>query len=28
VVIMAITFVLIKWLFLYYLYQKKTFLRV
>jgi len=27
-VVMAITFVLIKWLFLYYLYQKKTFLRV
>ncbi|WP_428331463.1 acyltransferase family protein [Mucilaginibacter sp.] len=27
-VIMAITFVLIKWVFLYYLYQKKTFLRV
>jgi predicted acyltransferase len=27
-VIMAITFVLVKWLFLYYLYQKKTFLRV
>jgi hypothetical protein len=25
---MAITFVAIKWLFLYYLYQKKTFLRV
>ncbi len=28
VVIMAITFVLVKWLFLYYLYEKKTFLRV
>ncbi|HEY5327266.1 MAG TPA: DUF5009 domain-containing protein [Mucilaginibacter sp.] len=28
VVVLAITFVLIKWLFLYYLYQKKTFLRV
>jgi predicted acyltransferase len=28
VVVMAITFVLVKWLFLYYLYQKKTFLRV
>ncbi len=28
VVVMGITFVLIKWLFLYYLYQKKTFLRV
>jgi predicted acyltransferase len=28
VVAMAITFVLIKWVFLYYLYQKKTFLRV
>jgi len=28
VVIMAITFILVKWLFLYYLYQKKTFLRV
>jgi len=27
-VVMAITFVLIKWVFLYYLYQKKTFLRV
>jgi predicted acyltransferase len=27
-VVMAITFVLVKWLFLYYLYQKKTFLRV
>ncbi len=27
-VAMAITYVLIKWLFLYYLYQKKTFLRV
>ncbi len=27
-VLMAITFVLVKWLFLYYLYQKKTFLRV
>ena len=27
-VVMAITFVLIKWLFLYFLYQKKTFLRV
>ncbi|MDB5015475.1 MAG: hypothetical protein JWQ84_307 [Mucilaginibacter sp.] len=27
-VIMAITFVLVKWLFLRYLYQKKTFLRV
>jgi predicted acyltransferase len=28
VVVMGITFVLIKWLFLYYLHQKKTFLRV
>jgi len=28
VVIMAITFVLVKWLFLRYLYEKKTFLRV
>ncbi len=28
VVVMAITFVLVKWLFLYYLYEKKTFLRV
>jgi predicted acyltransferase len=28
VVVMAITFLLVKWLFLYYLYQKKTFLRV
>jgi predicted acyltransferase len=28
VVVTAITFVLVKWLFLYYLYQKKTFLRV
>jgi predicted acyltransferase len=28
VVVLAITFVLIKWVFLYYLYQKKTFLRV
>lgn len=27
-VLMAITFVLVKWLFLYYLYQKKTFLKV
>lgn len=27
-VAMAITFVMVKWLFLYYLYQKKTFLRV
>ncbi|MDB4920925.1 DUF5009 domain-containing protein [Mucilaginibacter sp.] len=27
-VLMAITFVLVKWVFLYYLYQKKTFLRV
>jgi predicted acyltransferase len=27
-VIMAITFVLVKWLFLYFLYQKKVFLRV
>ena len=27
-VIMAITFVLVKWVFLYYLYNKKTFLRV
>ena len=27
-VVMAITFLLIKWLFLYFLYQKKTFLRV
>ena len=27
-VIMAITFVLVKWVFLYFLYQKKTFLRV
>jgi predicted acyltransferase len=27
-VLMAITFVLIKWVFLYYLYEKKTFLRV
>jgi len=27
-VVMGITFVLIKWLFLYYLYEKKTFLRV
>ena len=27
-VIMAITFLLIKWLFLYFLYQKKVFLRV
>jgi len=25
---MAITFVLVKWAFLYYLYNKKTFLRV
>jgi len=28
VVVIGITFVLIKWLFLYYLYEKKTFLRV
>ena len=28
IVVAAITFVLIKWVFLYYLYQKKTFLRV
>jgi predicted acyltransferase len=28
IVVMAITFLLVKWLFLYYLYQKKTFLRV
>jgi len=27
-VLMAITFLLVKWLFLYYLYNKKTFLRV
>jgi predicted acyltransferase len=27
-VLMAITFVLVKWVFLYYLYEKKTFLRV
>ena len=27
-VILAITFVLVKWIFLYFLYQKKTFLRV
>lgn len=27
-VVLAITFVLVKWVFLYYLYQKKTFLRV
>lgn len=27
-VVMSITFVLVKWAFLYYLYQKKTFLRV
>ena len=27
-VVMAITLVLVKWLFLYYLYEKKTFLRV
>ena len=27
-VILAITFVLVKWVFLYYLYEKKTFLRV
>jgi predicted acyltransferase len=27
-VVMAITFLLVKWLFLYFLYQKKTFLRV
>ena len=27
-VLMAITFLLVKWLFLYFLYQKKTFLRV
>jgi predicted acyltransferase len=28
IVVGAITFVLVKWVFLYYLYQKKTFLRV
>ncbi|WP_419701346.1 acyltransferase family protein [Mucilaginibacter sp. NFX135] len=28
IVVMAVCFVLVKWIFLYYLYQKKTFLRV
>ena len=28
IVVMAVCFIMIKWLFLYYLYQKKTFLRV
>lgn len=28
IVIMALTYIMVKWLFLYYLYQKKTFLRV
>jgi predicted acyltransferase len=28
IVVMAITFVIVKWLFLRYLYEKKTFLRV
>jgi predicted acyltransferase len=28
IVVMAICFIMVKWLFLYYLYQKKTFLRV
>ena len=28
IVVMAVCFILVKWIFLYYLYQKKTFLRV
>ncbi|MGF7038247.1 acyltransferase family protein [Mucilaginibacter lappiensis] len=28
IVVMAVCFIMVKWLFLYYLYQKKTFLRV